>query len=344
MDPSIFNEGMGCMPPYTPPDRRNYSSDVDGVTTKIDDRESFLAAFAEICHRRDNTNPCWKNATYFIKDSASGVNQFYDLLLESSEIDYNTVKNNAMELWTSDNANPDDEAAVSGMHGDEKQNCLHMRRSFAEFIYNCLSNDLGDKILTVLEDEICYDGPMVWLTLMDLLFSTGNGPIAFLSSMETGITDLRIVGDKYLEYSFKIQNRLRLAPALKIGTNVIDTICSVVETHRRSFPLSTTLNTTTDIVLGNAFGDLFPLKTSNDALVGNASGQFHNNWDKLEKLHKLLEWNEKIEQEKYPEDCYSFLSLYRPYHQNGLTAYSFGLMVWVFQMTLVLLMLVSVSV
>jgi hypothetical protein len=227
------------------------------------------------------------------------------------------------------------------MQGYDKRNRLHMRRAFAEFIYNCLSNELGNKIreelknLTVSKNKIHYDGPMVWLTLMNHLFSTNNGPSAFRSSMETCTTNLKIVDDKYLEYTFKIQNGLRLVPALKTGTNVIDTICSEFETHKRSFLLNKTLNTTTDFVLGNAFGDLFSLS---------------NNWDKLKKLHKVLEWNEKIEQEnwkseqeKYPNDCYSFLSLNRP-DQKGLPAYSFGLMVWVFQMTLLTSMVVSVSV
>lgn len=339
MDPSIvFSETMKYIPLDTPPDRCKNIIDVDGVITKINSSDSFLAAFTEILRRRDKTNPCWKNATFFLNfndDSSDETHQEEkDIFLEASEIDYITAQDNASGLWAGV-INPDNEDEVTFTYSgnDVVQNCLHMRRAFAEFIYNCLSKELGNKIrnelinLTVPKNKIHYDGPMVWLTLMNTLFSTNNGSAAFLSSMETCLTNMTIVDDNYLEYSLKIKNGLCLVPEMKKnhnGSKVINTICSQLETHnKRSFPLKTT----TVIIVDNAFGHL----------------QFDNNWEKFEMLHDALDWKEKTEQEKYPPDCYSFLSLNRPF-QKGLRAYCLGLMVWTFQMTLLILMVLSVSV
>jgi hypothetical protein len=61
-------------------------------------------------------------------------------------------------------------------------------------------------------------------------------------------------------------------------------------------------------------------------------------------LYEVLDWKERPEQEKYPPDCYSFLSLNRPF-QKGLPkpVYFFGLMVWAIQMTLLILVIIGVS-
>jgi hypothetical protein len=329
MDPSIFNGKMEYKPLGTPPARHKNPSDVDGVTTEINDGESFLAAFTEIRRRRDDTNPCWKNATLFLNFNGSNVtNHDKDIFLEANVIDYITAQANATEVWAGV-IDPNNAASVYFLPGNDSQNCLHMRRAFAEFIYNCLSKELGDKIrdelknLTVPKNKIHYDGPMVWLTLMNELFDTNTGSAAFLSSMETCLTNMTIVNDNHLEYSLKIKNGLCLAPALKNnpnGTTVIDTIYSRLQTRNR-FP---------------------PLKTAADVLTGNAIGQFDKDWDKIEMLHEVIDWKEKAEQEKYPPDCYSFLSLNRP-DQKGFWAYSFGLMVWGFQMILLVLMVLSVS-
>jgi hypothetical protein len=195
---------MEYIPLQTPPDRRKYPSDVDGITTKINDRDSFLSAFTEICRRRNDTDPVWKNATYSVKNRISGVNQVKDLLLEASGIDYITAKDNATEVWLGV-IDPNDAALVYFLPGNDKRKRLHMRKAFAEFIYNCLSNELGNKIRDERKkNKIHYDGPMVWLTLMNELFSTNNGLTAFMSSMETCLTNMTIVNDNHLEYSLKI--------------------------------------------------------------------------------------------------------------------------------------------
>eukprot|EP00751_Fragilariopsis_kerguelensis_P015108 CAMPEP_0170763634 /NCGR_PEP_ID=MMETSP0733-20121128/3510_1 /TAXON_ID=186038 /ORGANISM="Fragilariopsis kerguelensis, Strain L26-C5" /LENGTH=290 /DNA_ID=CAMNT_0011104099 /DNA_START=52 /DNA_END=921 /DNA_ORIENTATION=- len=282
------------------PERKQEPQDIDGKDTngvvigingtgpeeKID---SFLSSLSKITDRRDK-HPCWENATYFKTTNTGIANE--DLLLKAGKIDYEKAKENATDLWKHQTL-PIDDANVP-YDGIREKKERHMRRALALFIYECLGTTSGLK--TDIEnhlagDNIQYDGPMVWLTLVDILFPILSGPPkldrkeSFRTKLESYLTNLKIQKHDYDKYNIIIENGLQLQPEL----------------------IESIFNGDPSNILDNASQPLFK-----KLIVRNMV--FEKEKEKDDK--KLM---------KYPPDCYSFLSFHGEKHDGAIIL---GLVAW----------------